>query len=152
MNPHPLPSPMSSVRPDSPEALARVLAMMIVTDTELDPRELHMLDELDAFARIGITRSRFLATARAYCADLRSRMGDRPLLHLSDVGLIDEVLAPVEDPAKRLLVARLSAAIITADGRIEDIERVVFDHLLCRWGLTRGDVTRAIREDRAQTV
>lgn len=142
-------SPMSDVTPDSPEALARVLAMMIVTDTELDPRELRMLDELDAFDRIGISRSRFLATARAYCADLSRRMGDRPLLHLSDVGLIDEVLQPVKDPAKRLLVARLSAAIITADGRVQDIERVVFDHVLCRWGLTRSDVTRAIRDDRA---
>jgi hypothetical protein len=138
---------MSTVQPDSPEALARVLAMMIVTDTELDPRELRMLDDLNAFARIGISRSRFLATARAYCADLGTRMGDRPLLHLSDVGLIDEMLAPVKDQAKRLLVARLSAAIITADGRIQDIERLVFDHMLCRWGLTRGDVARAIRED-----
>ena len=141
-------STMSDIAPDSPEALARVLAMMIVTDTELDPRELRMLDELDAFDRIGISRSRFLATARAYCADLSRRMGDRPLLHLSDVGLIDEVLQPVKDPAKRLLVARLGAASITADGRVQDIERVVFDHVLCRWGLTRTDVTRAIREDR----
>ena len=152
MNPQSTPTAIMAVQPDSPEAMARVLAMMIVTDTELDPRELRMLDELDAFARIGISRARFLSTARGYCADLRRRMGDRSLLHLSDVGLIDEVLAPVKDPAKRLLVARLSAAIITADGCVQDIERLVFDHLLCRWGLTRGDISRAIREDRAQVA
>jgi uncharacterized tellurite resistance protein B-like protein len=143
---------MKTLPDDSPEALARVLAMMIVTDAELDPRELDMLEQLDAFDRIGITRERFRATAQQYCAELGSRMGDRAWLHLSDVMLIDEILRPVQGTAQRLLVARLCAAIITADGRVHDIERLVFDHMLARWGLTRASVSRAILADRRQAA
>jgi hypothetical protein len=144
---------MKTLPTDSPEALARVLAMVIVTDAELDPRELGMLEQLDAFDRIGLTREQFRATARQYCAELGARMGDdRPWLLLSDVMLIDEVLRPVQGAAQRLLVARLSAAIITADGRVRDIERLVFDHMLARWGLTRAAVSRAILADRRQAA
>lgn len=62
------------------------------------------------------------------------------------------MLAGVRDPAKRLLVARLAAGVITADGRVQDIERLVFDHLLARWGLTRSEVSRAILNDRRRAV
>jgi uncharacterized tellurite resistance protein B-like protein len=143
---------MQHVTADSPEALARVVAMVMVADTELDPREVGVLDELDAFARLGITRGEFMRQARLYCAGLGQRMGARGWLRLSDVELIDGVLAGVRDPAKRLLVARLAAGVITADGRVQDIERLVFDHLLARWSLTRSEVSRAILNDRRRAV
>lgn len=143
---------MSEVSVDSPAALARVVAMVMVADTELDPREVGVLDELDAFARLGITRGEFMRQARLYCADLGQRMGARGWLRLSDVERIDGVLAGVRDPAKRLLVARLAAGVITADGRVQDIERLVFDQLLARWGLTRSEVSRAILNDRRRAV
>jgi len=133
---------------DSPEAMARVVACLMVADTELDPREVGVLDELDAFRRLGIERGAFMREARVFCAELGQRMGARAWLRLSDVALIDEVLAGVADPAKRLLVARLVAGVITADGRVKDIERLMFDHMLCRWGLTRSQVSRAILNDR----
>lgn len=133
---------------DSPEALARLLALLIVADTRLDPRELAMLDELDAYARLGLERADFMHVAGALCDELGDRLQQRPWLSLSERALIDAELQCVQDPAKRLLVARLGAAIITADGRVQDSERVLFDHLLLRWGLTRADVTQAIREDR----
>lgn len=139
---------MQQVTVDSPEALARVVAMIMVADTQLDPREVAALDELDAFARLGIARAEFMRQARLYSAGLGERMGARGWLRLSDVELIDGVLAGVRDPAKRKLVARIAAGVITADGRVQDIERLVFDHMLARWALTRSEVSRAILEDR----
>lgn len=146
----PLVSHTPTAQTDSPEALARVVAMMIVADADLDPTEVHTLDRLEAFDRLGLPRQQFLRVAREYCAELGERMGDQPWLRLSDVQLIDELLAGVKDADKRLLVSRLCAAVITADGRVEDIERMVFDHMLCRWGLTRSDIARAIRSDTLQ--
>jgi uncharacterized tellurite resistance protein B-like protein len=137
---------------DSPEACARVVAMLMVADTELDPREVGVLDEVGAFERLGISRNDFLRQARLYCASLGQRMGARPWLNLSDVTLINEMLDRVRAPGQRLLVARLAAAVITADGRVRDIERMVFDHMLCRWGLTRAQVSREILLDRRQAA
>jgi hypothetical protein len=133
---------------DSPQAMARLIALLIVADTRLDPRELAMLDELDAFTRLGLERAEFMRVAGALCDELGERLQQRPWLSLSERLLIEAELQAVRDPAKRLLVARLGAAAITADGRVQDSERVLFDHLLLRWGLTRADVSQAILADR----
>ena len=140
---------MSTVRdPDSPQAMARLIALLIVADTRLDPRELAMLDELDAFGRLGIERAEFMRVASELCEELGERLQHRPWLTLSERALIEAELQAVRDPARQRLVARLGAAVITADGRVQDSERVLFDHLLLRWGLARTDVSQAIREDR----
>ncbi|MDZ5458135.1 hypothetical protein [Azohydromonas lata] len=135
---------------DSPQAMARLIALLIVADTKLDPRELAMLDELDAFGRLGLERAEFMRVASDLCEELGERLQARPWLSLSEQALIEAELQAVRDPAKRLLVARLGAAAITADGRVQESERVLFDYLLLRWGLTRADVSQAIREDRPQ--
>jgi hypothetical protein len=135
---------------DSPQAMARLIALLIVADTRLDPRELAMLDELDAFTRLGMERAEFMRVAGALCDELGERLQQRPWLALSERVLIEAELQAVRDPAKRLLVARLGAAAITADGRVQDSERALFDHLLLRWGLTRADVSQAILADRSE--
>jgi uncharacterized tellurite resistance protein B-like protein len=137
---------MPLIQPDSPQALSRVLVMLMVADTELDAREVTALDEMAAFELLGIERSQFLITAREYCAEMAARMGTREYLRLSDLSLIDEMLSGVRDPRARLRVSCLAQRVITADGRVDELERRVFDHMLCRWGLTRGDVARALRE------
>lgn len=139
---------MSIRETDSPQAMARLIALLIVADTRLDPRELAMLDELDAFGRIGIDRAEFMHVAGELCEELGERLQQRPWLTLSERALIEAELQAVRDPARQRLVARLGAAVITADGRVQDSERVLFDHLLLRWGLARTDVSQAIREDR----
>lgn len=133
---------------DSPEALARVVTLLIVADTRLDPRELDMLDQIDAFTRLGLGRAAFMQVARDFCDEIGDRMAQRPWLTLSGLALVEEELARVRDPDKRLCVCRIAAAVITADGRVQDSERRLFDHLLLRWGLSREDVTRAILADR----
>ena len=133
--------------PDSPEALARVLVVMLLADCDVDEREIEMLDRLDAFHRIGLTRQQFMRVARDHCAGLQQRMGPAGSLRHNDPSVVDELLADVRDPAKRLLVSRLAAALVTADGKVHDIERVAYDHMLARWGLTRADVQADIRRD-----
>ena len=133
---------------DSPRAMARLVALLIVADTRLDPRELAMLDELDAFGRLGLERAEFMHVASELCAELGERLQQRPWLTLSEQALIESELQAVRDPAKQRLVCRLGAAVITADGRVQDSERVLFDYLLLRWGLTRADVSQAILADK----
>jgi hypothetical protein len=54
----------------------------------------------------------------------------------------------VVDPELRLLVCRLAAAVITADGRVTDDERQIYAWLLGQWGVTQTMVTHAIMRDR----
>ena len=136
---------MRPLPPDTPEAMARLVALFVVSDARVDGEEIDTLQRIGAFERLGITRERFLAVAGEFSLDLGGPYG---WMRLADLQVVDRLLAEVRDPAMRLRVARLAAAVITANGRIDESERVVFDHMLARWGLTRRRVAQAIREDR----
>jgi hypothetical protein len=49
----------------------------------------------------------------------------------------------------RLLVLRLSAAAITADGRVSCDERMVYEHALARWRIRPQQMSEAILQDHA---
>jgi uncharacterized tellurite resistance protein B-like protein len=131
---------------DSPEAMARVVVMMMVTDGHLDDREIRMLEKLDCYERLGISRDGFKNVAAAYCADLRSLMGEAPSLSLIDVPRIDRILDTVQDPQKRLAVCRQIMGVIAADGKLQESEVAVFHHLLDRWNLDRDALGQAIEQ------
>jgi hypothetical protein len=133
---------------DSPQAMARVLALVLIADTELGPEELLALDELSVCDRIGIPRKEFMDISRDYGAQLAQRMGPKDSLRLSDPTLVDELLAGVSNYGLRLLVARLAAGLIVADGRVSGTERRLYLHMLSRWGLSERLVTEAIRAER----
>jgi uncharacterized tellurite resistance protein B-like protein len=136
---------MRQLQPDSPEAMARVLALFVVADERVSPDEIQTLHRLGAFEQLGMSSKRFLQVAGDFSLDLG---GPHAWMRLADLYLIDGLLDGVRDPEMRLRLARLAAAVITADGRIDQGERLIFDRMLIRWGLTRSRVVRAIREDR----
>ncbi|MFP5399748.1 MAG: hypothetical protein ACLGIT_15595 [Gammaproteobacteria bacterium] len=131
-----------------PEAPARLLAMLMSADGQVHDAELDAIDAQRGFAQLGVTRERFAELAREYEQSVGREMRSHNYLHLSDIQRLDTLMGGVRDPALRLRVCALAARLITADGKIGDIERMVFDHMLCRWGLTRSMVSRAILESR----
>jgi uncharacterized tellurite resistance protein B-like protein len=135
---------MSVIQPDSPQALSRALVVLMVADAEIDQREVDALDDMAAFDLLGIERKQFLQLARQFRDELTARWGGRDRRLLPDWSLVDDMLSGVRDPRARLCVSCLAQRVITADGRVRDVERCVFDHMLCRWGLTRAEVARAL--------
>jgi hypothetical protein len=133
---------------DSPQAMARVLALVLIADTTLSPAELLALDELDVCDRIGLSHPAFMDIARRFEAELSSRLGPPDSPRLPDLRLVDEVLDGVHNPGLRLLVARLAAGLIVADGRVRGVERRLYLHMLSRWSLSERLVIEAIRAER----
>lgn len=129
------------------EAPVGVLALMVASSGRIDERELRMLDELDAFRRLGVSRQRFVELAHTCLRELGADLAERSWLSLDDslylVGLLDAIAVP----GQRLLICRLAAAVITADGSVSGGERRVYGFTLARWGITQEQVTQAIRQD-----
>jgi len=132
------------------EAAARVLALLVAANGRVDPRELRMLDDLDAYGRLQIPRERFVELADVSVDGFGSEVCDSAWLPGAAAEEIDELLDEVDDPALRLLVCRLAAAVITADGCISSGERAVYDRVLTRWHLTQSMVSKAILGDRGR--
>lgn len=125
-------------------AAARVLALMVAANGRVDPRELQVLDDLDAFERVGVTRERFVALAEECLQDMGAGLAEATWLRARDQAYLDRLLEAVTDPNERLLLCRLAAAVVTADGRVSGDERLVYDHVLARWRVSRVMVTQAI--------
>lgn len=137
--------------PSSPienEAPARVLALLVAANGRVDDRELSVLASLDAFARLGVSRKRFVAMAQECIDDIGAGLCERSWLRTTDLMYVNRVLDAVDDESMRLLVCRLCAAAITADGRISSDERMVYNHTLARWHIRQDQVSHAILHDR----
>ena len=129
---------------DSPAAMAQVLAMVMASHSELDPRELRLLEGLDAFRRIGMSEAAFLKIASRLRHGACKSLADHAWLHSDDLEAIDDILDGVRDTRHRLLLCRLASCVITADGCVGDLERTLYDRMLMRWGYTRSSVSQAI--------
>lgn len=126
---------------------AMLLAIVVAANGRIDGRELAELERLHAFERLGVGRDRFLSAAKAALQDVGVPLSQSRFLRPSDWSLMVALQAAVHDPRRRLLVCRLSAAVITADGRITSDERQVYAALLGHWGVTQPMVAQAIRRD-----
>jgi hypothetical protein len=132
------------------EAGAQVLALMVAANGRIDPREIRALEGLDAFERVGVDPERFLALARECLDQVGRGLGRCLWLGQRDQRYIDGLLDAVDDPGQRLLLCRLAAAVITADGRLSSDERLVYDRMRARWGISEPMVAQAIRDDRVR--
>jgi hypothetical protein len=135
---------MKNYTPNSPEAMARILAMMIVTDAHIDDREIAILDRLDAYAILGLTRNEFMRVAQDYCTQLvkeAEEHGETPIL---DADRADTVIDCVDVPSRRIIVARLLLAILAADQQQRESELVLYAHILDRWNISREEVAKTM--------
>lgn len=133
---------------DSPAAMAQVLAMVMATSPGADIGEIRMLEQLDAFKRIGVSESTFLRISRECQSGVCQGLSRHEYLYPDDLEVIDEILDRVHDAGHRLLLCRLAGCLITADGRVQDVERTVYDRMLLRWGYTRASLAQAILTER----
>jgi len=139
---------MNSPSPQANEAPAQVLALMVAANGHVKEQELQTLDQLDAYARLGVSRERFVELAQRCVEAVGASLCEQSWLRMSDMLYMDRLLDAVSDEGTRLLVCRLSAAAITADGSVTRDERMVYDHTLARWHISQALVSDAILHDR----
>lgn len=139
---------MSATPTADRDAAASLLALVVSANGRIDPRELAELDRLQACQRLGISREDFCGRAESALRQTGLHLSQTGWLPFADRARLAELQQAVADPALRLLVCRLSAAAITADGRVTEDERLLYTVLLQRWGLTPAMVAHAIRDDR----
>ena len=139
--------PIRYYRRNSPQALARVLFMLMIADDGLGRREIDTLARLQVFRQLEIKRSLFVEVARSFCADLLDTQDAVGRIDLLDSTRIDAVLAAVDDQPKRTLVCALAFNVIVADDGFCASEVDVFKHVLIRWNLTVDDLYQQLLRD-----
>ncbi len=120
---------------NSPEAMARIIAMMMVTDGELHDSEIGFLDGIDAFRHLGLSRDQFTEVARQYCSDLQLECDPEDRITLLEPGRIDAMAALITDFHKREVVCAQLLGVIDADGDVDGSETAFFRYLLNIWDM-----------------
>jgi hypothetical protein len=131
----------------SRDAPARVLALLVAANGHIHADELAILQRLDAFGRLGVSKGRFIELAQRCLDELGGGLREQSWLCVTDLVYVNGLLDAVDDEALRMLVCRLCAAAITADGRVSREERMLYNHALARWRINSQQVSEAIRLD-----
>lgn len=130
---------------NSPEAMARIVAMIMLSDADLDDAEVSMMDRLGVCDRIGVTRGTFIRVVKEYFDDLLKE--DTGRIRLIDAKRLDEVLDSVDDEKKQIALAAMLLNLIRADGAMNDAELATLRHVLRHWGLTLEEIEARLAPD-----
>ena len=125
---------------NSPQAMARVLAMLLVSSDHVGDDEFNQLEALEFYSVLGISHTEFMQILHGYCEDISDEATDDGTIHLIDRERINSVLDDVSDPKKRVVVAAVALDVIKAGLEIDEAEMILFTHMLEYWRMTLDDI------------
>lgn len=131
---------MRPYTPNSPQAMARFIAMFMITDGQMDTRELDALERLMAYDLLGLSRKQFTQVLVDYCDDISDEAEQDGTIHLIDKQRIDTLLDEVSEPGKRILTCALSMDVAKSDGDISDPEIALLRYIMKQWDVTLDDI------------
>ncbi|WP_222611252.1 MULTISPECIES: TerB family tellurite resistance protein [Undibacterium] len=127
---------MRTYRVNSPEAMARIVALSMLVDGGLDKSELDVVHRYGIVERLGLSEEQFEKIVHHLCEDMLqcadgSHYGQIEMANPA----IDSILEEIQDPQLRKQLLRIMLAIVDADDRLSDGEAVLIDRALQCWTL-----------------
>lgn len=121
---------------DSPEALARVVALALLADGAIEPGELEILKGSACCFRLGIDPCRFAKVVDEFCDDLVANGDCKPSGRYDlSAECVRELLMEVNDPKLRELALGMMLDIIGADGDLAHEETALIAQVVDCWKL-----------------
>ena len=127
---------MRSYPLNSPEAAARIVALVLISDGHVCRSELDVLNQLDAPRELGLDPDALPRIVQTLCEDLLmgAYAGGSMMAGLDD-GALALLMAEVDEPALRRSVLRLALAAARADLHLAEGEALVLDAARRHWCL-----------------
>ena len=123
---------------NSPQAAARIIALTIIADGDVDKAEVAVLDELAVHEQLGLEREALHEVIDAFCEDLLSSKqlawADRCPV---DEYTLTELMGEIDAPTLRRKVLSICVRLAEADGHIAEGESIVLVAAVEHWGLHR---------------
>ena len=137
---------MRSYPLNSPEAVARIVALVLISDSHVCNSEFEALKNVDGGCALGLPPRAFHGVVQTLCEELLMDGfdGGSILSYLGD-GSLASLLAEVERPELQVKVMSMAAAAVDADKHLSEGEAAVLDAIGRHWGI--GPVTIDGRSD-----
>jgi len=129
---------------NSPEAAARIVALVLISDGHVCISEFDILKQLGAERELGLEPHLLPHIVHTLCEELMlGGYAAGSLLANVDDSTLASLMAEVAEPALQRTVLRLSLAAARADGHLADGEAVVLQAARHHWGLVDGEEASA---------
>lgn len=138
--------PLRAYPPNSPRAMARLIALALLADGRLDKREFESLEQRGVYATLGISPKDFVAVLYDFCSDA-ARLPHGNGCYTLTPATLDGLFAEVDSPAARKRLMRHIFEIISSDGVIADGEEQLFWKAVDAWNLRIADMAPPIARD-----
>lgn len=122
---------MRSYPRNSPEAAARILALVMISDGHVCRSELAALQSLDLAGALGLSPDALPQVVQALCEDLLLATGG--LAEGVDAALLAALMAEIDDPALQRTLLGLCLTAAAADAHLSDGEAVMLDAVRRHW-------------------
>ena len=131
---------MRSYPRNSPEAAARIVALVLISDGHVCSSEFDMLKQLGAERELGLEPQLLPHIVHTLCEELLAGGYETGSLMANvDDSTLASLMAEVSDPALQRTALRLSLAAARADGHLADGEAMVVAAARRHWRLVDGE-------------
>jgi uncharacterized tellurite resistance protein B-like protein len=123
---------------NSPQAAARIIALTIIADGDVNNAEFALLEKLAVHEQLGLDRDALHEVFDTFCADLLSNnqlawAGACPVDEYTLAALMNEI----DDPQLRRRVMEVCVRIAEVDDHVAEGESIVLVAAVEHWGLHR---------------
>lgn len=124
---------------NSPEAAARIVALVLISDSHVSRSEYEALTQLNGVRELGLEPRYMAGIVQALCEDLLMDGFDgRSILsHVGD-GLMASLMADVNEPQLQSKVLRVAVSVVHADQHLSEGEAAMLAAIRRHWGLGLG--------------
>jgi hypothetical protein len=127
---------MRSYPRNSPEAAARIVALVLIADGHVCRSEFDAFEQLDGPRALGLAPDGLPRVVQTLCEDLlMGDPGSGSMLGTVDDSALASLMAEVDDPALQRKVMQLAVAAARADRHLADGEALVLAAARRHWGL-----------------
>lgn len=127
---------------NSPQAMARLVVMCMLADSDLDPSELDEASLHTIFTATGLDQQALMQVIRDYLDDIAGdEAGER--INLLAPARINHLLADISEPALRLRTLACALSVCKADHALNTPELALFQHIMQHWQLDLAHLARA---------
>ncbi len=131
---------MRSYPHNSPEAAARIVALVLISDGHVCRSEFDILKQLGAERELGLEPHLLPHIVHTLCEELLAGGYESGSLMANvDDSTLASLMAEVSDPSLQRKVLRLSLAAARADGHLADGETLVVEAARHHWKLVDGE-------------
>jgi len=119
---------------NSPEAAARIVALILISDGHVSQSEYESLNRLEGTRDLGLKPQDMPGIVQTLCEDLLMEgFNGRSLLsHIGD-GFMVSLMAEVDEPQLQSKVLRVATSVVNADEHLSDGEAAMLDAINRHW-------------------